>query len=285
MHNNSILSFKNLKEEDLLHDVNYYLSKKQKEWGVQKKYYLKPITHININGLNYYSTVNDHTLVYSTHNMTDSFFYSRDKKKPIVYVAVLTKLNIDGTIDFTLVPDVSFKSLIVDKYKGVRYLLDHLVESCCGKEPIITYDYAKYLYRNFRNYYEERSKNYVNKEIYTLDNVFTEKDSNIEVDTRITISKAYEYTAIELNIRDIRARKILCMNRVFYEVNGNLNKMLYRTIDDGLDKLSFTKRSKFNMGEIMLKLLVFMEALLENKPLKLRMIGGYLTFKEVMQYV
>jgi hypothetical protein len=284
MTNNNILSIKNSTKENLLHDVNWHLFNRQKEWGVQKKYYLKQITDINVNGLNYYSTVNDHTLVYSTYNTTDSFFYSRDKK-PIVYAAILTKLNIDGTIDFTVVPGVSSKSLIVDKYKGVRYLLDHLVESCCGKEPIVTYDYAKYMYKEFCNYYKERARDYVNKEIYVLDNVFTEKNSNIEIDTRITISKAYEYTAIELNIRDIRARKILCMNRVFYEVNGNLNKMLYRTIDDGLDKLNFTKRSKFNTGEIMLKLLVFMEALLENKPLKLRMIGGELFYGKAMQYI
>ena len=161
-------------------------------------------------------------------------------------------------------------------------MLDHLIDE---KNPVMDNEYVFHQHMKFCNYYEERAKNYVNKEIYVLDNIFTEKNSNIEIDTRITISKAYEYTAIELNIRDIRARKILCMNRVFYEVNGNLNKMLYRTIDDGLDKLNFTKRSKFNTGEIMLKLLVFMEALLENKPLKLRMIGGELFYGKAMQYI
>ena len=91
-------TLENLTKNKLIEKLNSLFIEIQKHYKIQKKYWLKPITDIKLDNINYYATIIDWTLVHTTKNNIYSY-YQCDNRKPLVYIIVVTKLNQDSTID------------------------------------------------------------------------------------------------------------------------------------------------------------------------------------------
>jgi hypothetical protein len=258
--------FENQTKAELINNINKSFIDTQKTYNVQKKYWIKPITDIKLNELNYYSTISEHTIVHINSEYAH-FYYQFKNKKPFVCIVVSTRVNSDQTIDTIIVSSVQSRDLIINKYNEIQYLLHghYWLED--------NYEYNQYL--EFCKKYKEREK--LSKfipcdDVYELRDNLTEYDYN--QNTLITIkfhtSEIYEHVFIEVFIHDRISKRTLYMGRVFYEYkNSTLNTLLYNTIADGFKKFRTTNKSKINIGESILKLSAFMKTLKENINLNL----------------
>ena len=218
--------FENQTKTELIDNINKSFIDTQKTYNVQKKYWIKSITDIKLSELNYYSNINEHTIVHINPEYAH-FYYQFKNKKPFIYTVVSTRTNSDQTIDAKIISTVQSKDLIINKYDEIRYLLHghYWLED--------NYEYKQYL--EFCKKYEEReklSKFIPGDDVYELKNNLTEYDynQNTSITIKFHISEIYEHIFVEIFIHDRTSKRTLYMGRVFYESNNTLNDLLYNTI-------------------------------------------------------
>lgn len=261
-------NFKNLTKTKLIGKLNSLFIEIQKYYKIQKKYWLKPITDIKIDDINYYATIIDWTLVHITKNNIYSY-YQCDNRKPLVYIVVITKSNLDLTINADVLAISMNDDIYPNKY---RVIIDLFM-----KHYLLNSKHLPYQYKKICKKYENRKIKYPNGKAYELIDPITENNYNhIKISIKIDISKAYDYKLIKLIVWDttINSKRTLYMSKVFYENNNNLNVLIYDTIKGGLEKLRLTSRSKINLDDTLLKLSAFLQRLKESpdKPLQLRVL-------------
>ena len=258
--------FKNQTKEELINNINKSFIEIQKTYKVLKKYYIKPITDIKLNCLNYYSNIDEHTVTHINPEYAN-LYYQLSNKKPLICIIVSTNINTDKTIDAKIFSNRNHQDLIFNKYNEVKLLRNSLARISTD-----SYEYNQCL--EFCKPYEQRIlilKDINNRDIlYELNDELTELNYNQDTSivTKIQTSKIYEYTLIEILIHDRISKRTVFMGRVFHNL-ANINELLYITIKDGLKNFYATSKSKVNIGESLLRLSAFLKVL-GNKKLILK---------------
>ena len=268
--------FKNLTKNELIRELNKVFINLQKSYKIPKKYWIKPIIDMKLNDLNYYSTINNHTLVHINKEYA-SYYYQFKYKKPLLYAVVSTNTNPDLKISAKVFTTIKSDDLIVNKYKGISHLL---IDYYLYSEDNYTYRQ----YKKFNKQYTDKKNAPDDEEVYELENSLINYDytQNLKIKIKLYVSKIFEYKFIEMFIWDSAVDKTLYMGKAFYNNNNTTNELLYDLITDGLNNFRFTNKSKIDFGNIILKLSVFLKSLKENNNkklnFKLQPIKSYYTF-------
>ena len=270
----------NIIKEDLIPYINYEFTLIQKKYKIPKKYWISPIIDIKLNTLNFYSTINNHTLVHINKEYA-SYYYQFKYKKPLIYIIVFVETNSDSTINVYIIAN-SNTDLIINKYKGITSLIKkQLQRKLYPHQQEFLFFYNKYkdlIELQTSLSINKTEKVHVNEETYILDTSLINMDYNqsyynqsLSIDIIVHSSKIYEYSFIEIFINDRIYKKTLYMCRVFYN-NSNLKELVYETISGGLKKLKLINKSKINIGEVVLKLSALLKILKTNGKGNLKLI-------------